>query len=120
MVLPNFEGRPWFPPPREQTKISADSPGEYRLDPPLLPAGDSIPLHYTVLMEPIATDAIFVRPRVESLQGRFSSDAARVGGARHNGSLILDQAGSLSNRLHNNTKRPSEATSGSPAVPPKQ
>ena len=118
IVLTNFDGRRWFTPPREQTIISADSAGEYRLDPPLLPAGDSIPLHYTVLMEPIATDAIFVAPRVESLQGRFSSDADRIGSARHNGYLILDQTGSLSNPFHNNTKIRYEATSNLPPCHP--
>ena len=46
------------------------------------PAGDSVPLHYTVLMEPIATDAIFVAPRIETLQGRFSTDADRMGSGK--------------------------------------
>jgi hypothetical protein len=120
IVLTNFDGRRWFTPPREQMIISADSAGEYRLDSPRLPAGDSVPLHYTVLMEPIATDAIFVAPRIETLQGRFSSDADRMGSAKHNGYLILDQTGSLSNPFHNNTKIRYEATSNLPAVPPPQ
>jgi protein-glutamine gamma-glutamyltransferase len=120
IVLTNFDGRRWFTPPREQSIISADSAGEYRLDSPMLPAGDSIPLHYTVLMEPIATDAIFVAPRIETLQGRFSTDADRMGSAKHNGYLILDQTGSLSNPFHNNTKIRYEATSNLPKVPPPQ
>jgi len=128
IVLTNFDGRRWFTPPREQTVVAADSAGEYRPDPtddtraeyPLLPGGYSIPLHYIVLMEPIATDAIFVAPRIESLQGRFSNDTERLGGEKHGGSLILDQTGSLSNPYHNNSKIRYEATSNLPIVPAPQ
>src|SRR5580704_14148909 len=117
IILTNFDGRRWFTPPREQIVVSADSAGTYRLDAPLLPAGYSIPLHYTVLMEPIATDAIFVAPRIATLQGRFSNDTEHLGGEKHNGYLILDQTGSLSNPFHNNSKIRYEATSNLPIIP---
>jgi transglutaminase-like putative cysteine protease len=117
IILTNFDGHRWYTPPREQIIVSPDSAGEYRLDSPLLPVGYSSPLHYTVLMEPIATDAIFVAPRIESLQGRFSNDSQRLGGEKRNGYLILDQTGSLSNPFHNNTKIRYEATSNVSIVP---
>ncbi|HXN28072.1 MAG TPA: DUF3488 and transglutaminase-like domain-containing protein [Candidatus Acidoferrales bacterium] len=120
IVLTNFDGRRWFTPPREQIIVSPDPAGAYRLDAPLLPPGYSIPLHYTVLMEPIATDAIFLAPRIESLQGRFSNDSERLGGEKRNGYLILDQTGSLSNPFHNNTKIRYEATSNLPIIPTPQ
>ena len=120
IILTNFDGRRWFTPPREQIVVSADSAGTYRLDAPLLPAGYSIPLHYTVLMEPIATDAIFVAPRIATLQGRFSNDTEHLGGEKHNGYLILDQTGSLSNPFHNNSKIRYEATSNLPIIPAPQ
>jgi transglutaminase-like putative cysteine protease len=120
IVLTNFDGRRWFTPPREQIIVSPDPAGTYRMDAPLLPTGYSIPLHYTVLMEPIATDAIFVAPRIDTLQGRFSNDGERLGGEKHNGYLILDQTGSLSNPFHNNTKIRYEATSNLPIIPAPQ
>jgi transglutaminase-like putative cysteine protease len=128
IVLTNFDGRRWFTPPREQIVVSADSAGTIRPDPtddtraeyPLLPAGYSIPLHYTVLMEPIATDAIFVAPRIETLQGRFSNDSERLSGEKHNGYLILDHTGALSNPFHNNTKIRYEAASNLPIIPAPQ
>jgi transglutaminase-like putative cysteine protease len=120
IVLTNFDGRRWFTPPREQIIVSPDAAGTYRLDAPLLPPGYSVPLHYTVLMEPIATDAIFVAPRVASLQGRFSNDTEHLGGEKHNGYLILDQTGSLSNPFHNNSKIRYEATSNLPIIPAPQ
>src|SRR6202044_1416052 len=50
----------------------------------------------------------------------FSAGADPGGSARHKGSLILDQTGSLSNPFHNNTKIRYEATSSLPVVPPQQ
>jgi protein-glutamine gamma-glutamyltransferase len=128
IILTNFDGRRWFTPPREQTVVSADSAGTIRPDPtddtraeyPLLPAGYSIPLHYTVLMEPIATDAIFVAPRIAALQGRFSNDTERLTSGKHNGYLILDHTGALSNPFHNNTKIRYEAASNLPIIPAPQ
>jgi transglutaminase-like putative cysteine protease len=120
IVLTNFDGRRWFTPPHEQIIVSPDPAGTYRLDAPLLPAGYSTPLHYTVLMEPIATDAIFVAPRIATLQGRFSKDTEHLGGEKHNGYLILDQTGSLSNPYHNNSKIRYEATSNLPIIPAPQ
>jgi transglutaminase-like putative cysteine protease len=120
IVLTNFDGRRWFTPPREQIIVSPDPADTYRMDAPLLPPGFSIPLHYTVLMEPIATDAIFVAPRIASVHGRFSNDTERLGGEKHNGYLILDQTGSLSNPFHNNTKIRYEATSNLPIIPAPQ
>ncbi len=120
IVLTNFDGRRWFTPPREQIIVSPDPADTYRMDAPLLPPGFSVPLHYTVLMEPIATDAIFVAPRVASVRGRFSNDTERLGGEKHNGYLILDQTGSLSNPFHNNTKIRYEATSNLPIIPAPQ
>ena len=120
IVLTNFDGRRWFTPPREQIIVSPDPADTYRMDAPLLPPGFSVPLHYTVLMEPIATDAIFVAPRIASVRGRFSNDTERLGGEKHNGYLILDQTGSLSNPFHNNTKIRYEATSNLPIIPAPQ
>ena len=62
IVLTNFDGRRWFTPTHERIAFFPDSAGD--LSPSArrsCPRGDSYPLHYTVLMEPIATDADFRR-----------------------------------------------------------
>ncbi len=120
MVLTNFDGRRWFTPAREQIAFFPDADGTYRVNMPPLPAGDSYPLSYTVLMEPLASDAIFVAPRIESLRGRFANDVDRVGPARRTSFLLVDPTESLSNPSHNDTKVRYEATSNIPNVPPAQ
>jgi protein-glutamine gamma-glutamyltransferase len=121
IVLTNFDGKRWFTPPQhDQIVIPADSNGVYEMNPPLLPAGDSFRMQYTVLMEPIASDAIFVAPRIESLQGRFGNEAAAVGSDQSKSFLLLDDTGSLSNPFHNETKTRYQGVSNVPSVPAAQ
>jgi len=120
MVLTNFDGRRWFTPAREQIAFFPDADGTYRVNMAPLPAGDSYQLSYTVLMEPLASDAIFVAPRIESLRGRFANDVDRVGPRRRTSFLLVDPTESLSNPSHNDTKVRYEATSNIPNVPPAQ
>ena len=121
IVLTNFDGRRWFTPAHEQIVVFARR-GRYSIGSicPPLPAGDSYPLHYTVLMEPIATDAIFVAPRTESLRGRFANDVGRVGRSASTRYLLLDHTGSLFNPFHNDTKVRYEAASDLPNAFPRR
>jgi transglutaminase-like putative cysteine protease len=120
VVLTNFDGKRWFTPKHEQIIVSADSDGVYQLNPVTLPAGDFYQMHYTILMEPIASDAIFVAPRIQTLQGRFANDAQPIGPNPRRNFLLMDTTGSISNPLHNETKIRYEGTSALPRVPPAQ
>ena len=120
IVLTNFDGRRWFTPTHEQIAFFPDAAGIYRLGSPPLPPGDSYPLHYTVLMEPLASDAIFVASRIESLHGRFTNDVETVGPSHRANYLLVDPTESLSNPFHNGTKVRYEALSNVPDVPPAQ
>src|SRR5277367_5060750 len=80
IVLTNFDGKRWFTPPHEYLAVFADSAGVYQFNAMPLPAGDFYELHCSVLMEPIASDAIFVAPRIRSLEGRFSTMPNRLAG----------------------------------------
>src|ERR1700691_249849 len=82
IVLTNFDGKRWFTQPHEYVMVFADSAGMYQINAMPLPAGDFYEMRYSVLMEPIASDAIFVAPRIRSLEGRFSNDAQPIGGHR--------------------------------------
>ena len=59
----------------------------------------STALHYTVLMEPIATDAIFVAPRARRSDAAVSWrwPAARARTSQRHGYLLVDHTGSLFN-----------------------
>jgi transglutaminase-like putative cysteine protease len=130
IVLTNFDGERWFTPEHEQTLIQEDAGGEYFFNDRSAPAGgndflsasvlspaDSYTLHYTVLMEPIATDAIFVAPRPLMLRGRFGGEGGVVGDSRRPNYLFLDRTGSLFNPLHNNYKVSYDGFSRVPVIP---
>jgi len=131
IVLTNFDGDRWFTPMRDEIVIPGDASGTYFFGdsaaPPgksdflgasLLPADDAYPLHYTVLMEPIATDAIFVAPRPVSIRGRFGEESGVPGEPPRPGYLNLDWTGSVFNPLHNNFKLRYEGFSRVPSISP--
>jgi transglutaminase-like putative cysteine protease len=117
IVLTNFDGKRWFTPQQEQIVIPPGPDGEYRFGPPALPRGEFYPLRYTVLMEPIDTEAIFIAPRPATLRGRFNEDVGRFDGISSRSYLLLDRTGSLFNPVHNNLKIRYEGTSNLPLLP---
>ncbi len=117
IVLTNFDGHNWTTPRQEQTVLEPNSTGEYFLGSPGISRDPFSLLHYTVMMEPIATDAIFVAPRPEIIRGRFGADVSRPDGAPSRGYLFLDQTGSFFNPSHNNSKVRYEGTSSLPVIP---
>jgi protein-glutamine gamma-glutamyltransferase len=120
IVLTDFDGKRWFTPAHDQVVLSPNPAGEFRFLGLPLPSGDFNPLRYTVLMEPVATDAVFVAPRLEVLHGRFTNESERVGSSAQRGYLLVDRTGSLSNPFHNDTKVRYEGLSLIPVIPPVQ
>ncbi len=118
IVFTNFDGRRWFTPVHDQIIISPDPDGQYRFPSPPPPPGEGRTMRYTVLMEPTATDALFVAPRIATLNGRFSNGGDPAANGQRPSYLLLDQAGSLSNPAHNDSKVRYEATSMVPMIPP--
>lgn len=118
IALTNFDGKRWFTPLRDETVVLANSDGEYSLADPHITRGEFYPLHYTVLMEPVATDAIFLAPRAESVRGRFGEELTRPDGTPRRGYLLLDQTGSVFNSNHNSIKIRYEGSSLLPAARP--
>ena len=119
IALTNFDGHRWFTPQQDERVIASSGEGDYWLGVPVIPREKSVPLRYTVLMEPVATDAVFVAPRTLLLRGRFQNEAARAGVAPRHGYLLQDATGSLFNPAHNNSKIRYEGSSSLPAVPPR-
>jgi transglutaminase-like putative cysteine protease len=120
IVLTDFDGKRWFTPAHDQVVLSPTPDGEFRFVGLPLPSGDFNPLRYTVLMEPVATDAVFVAPRLEVLRGRFTNESERVGSTSQHGYLLVDKTGSLSNPFHNDTKVRYEGLSMLAVIPPVQ
>jgi transglutaminase-like putative cysteine protease len=120
IVLTDFDGKRWFTPAHDQVVLSPNPDGEFRFVGLPLPSGDFNPLRYTVLMEPVATDAVFVAPRLEVLRGRFTNESERAGSSLQHGYLLVDKTGSLSNPFHNDTKVRYEGLSMLAVIPPVQ
>jgi transglutaminase-like putative cysteine protease len=120
IVFTDFDGKRWFTPAHDQVVLSPNPDGEFRFVGLPLPSGDFNPLRYTVLMEPVATDAVFVAPRLEVLRGRFANESERVGSSPQHGYLLVDKTGSLSNPFHNDTKVRYQGLSMLAVIPPVQ
>ncbi len=118
IVLTNFDGSRWFTPAQDQTVVMPNPDGDYWFESPRLDRENFYSLHYTVLMEPIATDAIFVAPRVASLRGRFGNEVSLPDAWLRRGLLFVDRTGSIFNSAHNNVKLRYEGLSYLPIIQP--
>jgi hypothetical protein len=118
IALTDFDGHRWSTPEHDQRVVASSGQGEYLLDSGFLGPGKSVLFRYTVLMEPLATDAIFVAPRAHMLRGRFQNETARGGGLVSRGYLLQDGAGSIFNPSHNSSKIRYEGVSNLPAATP--
>ncbi len=118
IVLTNFDGSRWFTPAQDQTVVMPNPDGDYWFEAPRLDRENFYSLHYTVLMEPIATDAIFVAPRVATLRGRFGNEVSRPDAWLRRGLLFVDRTGSIFNSAHNNVKLRYEGLSYLPIIQP--
>src|SRR5271170_1163724 len=118
IVLTNFDGHNWSPPSQGQIVIEPNATGEYYFGAPPR-VGDRFNLMlYTVLMEPIATDALFIAPPLETLRGKFGADTIRPGGQPNHGYLFMDRTGSFFNPSHNNSKIRYQGTARLPLITP--
>ena len=118
IVFTNFDGRRWFTPQRDDIVITPTNGTDFQFPSRRLPQSQTRAMRYTVLMEPNASDAIFVAPRIIELRGKFGATADRLGPNVRPGYLTLDHTGSIFNPLHNETKIRYEGLSDVPLVPP--
>ncbi|MHB8485705.1 MAG: transglutaminase TgpA family protein [Candidatus Acidiferrales bacterium] len=117
MILTNFDGKRWFTPATDSVVVTPDGSGAYQLGVAPLPANSFYLLRYTVLMEPIATDAIFVAAHPTTIWGRFGSES---GGDHVRSYLIFNRTGTLLNPFHNAVAVHYDAVSQVPMVLPQQ
>ena len=105
IALTNFDGRRWFSTERANNEvlhsnldgwINVSEPGQK-------PDAHSRLLQYTVILEPMATDAIFIAGSPTALRGNFTGEATNSLGAPRSVYLFRDATGSLFNPYHNYT-----------------
>src|SRR5271163_4639819 len=100
IALSTFDGRRWTSPEHIINTLSANPDGWIYVNGRRKEAG--VPgMLYTVVLEPMATDVIFVPGAPVSLQGNFSGQANNNFGAIRNNYLFRDGTDSLFNPFHN-------------------
>ena len=123
IALTTFDGRRWFSEAHEPAAVSQGPDGWIALagkvadeSAPPVPRF-SIPMHYTVFLEPMASDAIFVAAAPVRIRGQFMGESLPGGRAARNTYLVLDKTGSLANPFHNFANVRYDAVSALPRVP---
>lgn len=117
-VLTNFDGKRWFTPTPQPHILTPDPSGAYQLGISSLPPNSYFILRYTVLMEPVATDALFLAAHPITIWGHFGLDS-RFERVAHN-YLIYDDTGTLLNPLHSGAPAHYDAASQVPLIRPQQ
>ncbi len=119
IALTTFDGKRWFTEAHEPVVITPGADGWYVLG-VAAPANrrDYTALRYTMLLEPMATDALFVAAQPNRVRGRFSPDSGGAGPAARRSYLVMDKTSSLFNPFHNFINLRYEGLSFVPAIPP--
>lgn len=99
-ALANFDGRRWSSPQHEPEKLESNAEGWIQLrEKPKAGELRGEILQFTVLQEPMASNALFMAGNALALRGNFTGEA---GGVSHRRTYIYrDASGSLSNPFHN-------------------
>jgi hypothetical protein len=120
VALTKFDGKRWYNDAHEPTTLTSPAEGGwFRLnsqDAHAPMAGR--PIHYTVLLEPIGSTALFFANEAESVRGHFIDDAGRVPFGSRRTYLLQDFTGSIFNPYHSYTRMEYEAKSLVPAPLP--
>ncbi len=113
VALTKFDGKRWYNDQHEPTTLT--SPGDggwFQLDPENAHAARAgVPIHYTVLLEPIGSTALFFANEAESVRGHFTDDTGRPPFGVRRSYLLKDFTGSIFNPYHSYARMEYEATS---------
>ncbi len=120
VALTQFDGKRWFNEPHEPTTLT--SPGDggwFQLNSDdARPPKSGVPIHYTVLLEPIGSTVLFFANEAESARGRFADENVRPAFGQRRTYLLKDFTGSVFNPYHSYARMEYEANSILPAPPP--
>jgi hypothetical protein len=101
-ALASFDGRRWTSSERYHQALAPAADGW--IDVAEVKSSGNVPgLLYTVVLEPMSTDVIFVPGAPLKVRGNFSGQASSMYGTVRNSYLFRDGAGTLFNPFHNYT-----------------
>src|SRR5262249_30008666 len=102
IALTNFDGKRWTSPERSAQTLSPNPEGWIYVSDPAQKTDPPAPaILYTVYLEPLATDAIFVPGKVISLRGNFTGEGGNSFFAMRRSYIFRDYTGTLLNPFHN-------------------
>jgi protein-glutamine gamma-glutamyltransferase len=118
IALTMFDGRRWYNEPHEPTILSQSSEGWFRLNPGEVDQRRvGRPIQYTVLLEPIASAALFFANQADRVRGGFNGEEGSNPVGQRRSYLLEDPGGSIFNPYHNFSRMQYEARSVLPAPP---
>ncbi len=120
VALTSFDGHRWYTEAHESMAMSQGADGWVSLNAPTPDDNRyAVPLSYTVFLEPIGSDALFVAGEPQRVRGQFVGDAGPGSGrAMSRTYLVVDKTGSLSNPFHNFMNIRYDAVSELQRIPP--
>jgi protein-glutamine gamma-glutamyltransferase len=102
IALTTFDGKRWTSPERSAQTLSPSLDGWIYTADPTQKTDATVPgILYTVYLEPLATDAIFVPGKVISLKGNFTGEGGNSFSAMRRSYIFRDSTGTLLNPFHN-------------------
>ena len=102
IALTSFDGRRWSTPEHNAQKLQPDDDGWIRTaEVPHKTDSPKPEMIYTVYLEPLATDAIFVPGKVISLKGNFNGENSNSFAAIRRTYIFRDSTDTLLNPFHN-------------------
>ncbi len=122
IALTTFDGHRWFTPEHDSHPVPPDSDGWYRLPPSHTSAVAARfrAVHYSILLEPLATDSLFVLAQPVALRGPFGRETGNRFRDLQSRYLQVDQTNSVFNPSNNFTKILYEGQALVPQIPPEQ
>jgi protein-glutamine gamma-glutamyltransferase len=104
IALTTFDGRRWSTAERTAQRLQPDDEGWiHAADIPQKTDSPKPGFFYTVYLEPLATDAIFVPGKVTRLRGNFTGENSNSFGAIRRNYILRDSTDTLLNPFHNYT-----------------
>ncbi len=104
IALTNFDGRRWTSPEHGAQRLQPDEDGWiHAADSPQKSDSPQPGMIYTIYLEPLATDAIFVPGKVTRLRGNFTGEGSNSFTAIRRSYILRDSTDTLLNPFHNYT-----------------
>jgi hypothetical protein len=121
IALTSFDGHRWFSNDKSRDALSPAGNGWIYLSPPKTEQPSrTLELHFVVLMQPMASDAVFAPANLVRIRGNFLSETTNFNSLLRRGYLTRDLTDSIYNPFHNFGQLKYEGDSLLPVVSPVQ